>query len=150
MVFVSIPQPLHKLLHEGCKLQAAYLPLPLKAPLVFQVKLSFFTLLLYSMSAAGLILKGLICRGVKAHSHAAREISEHGKTKGSLLSVCLPWIYCLSGSWSQLQVFIIPRIIVWLTETSPCRQREGSTQTDITDGSLLGTAHNTKEKAKGF
>lgn len=134
---------------QGCKLQAAYLPLLLKAPVLFQVKVSFYTLLLYSMSAAGL---SLICTGEKAHSHAAREISEHGKTKQSLLSVCLPWIYCLHqpDSWFQLQVFIIPRIIVWLTETSPCRQREGSTQIDIADGSFLGAAHKTKEKAKGF
>lgn len=91
-------------------MQAAYLPLLLKALLLYQVKLSFYTLLLYSMSAAELILKGLICRGVKAHSHGAREISEHGKTKQSLFSVCLPWIYCLHqpGSWFQVQVFIIP------------------------------------------
>lgn len=50
----------------------------------------------------------------------------------------------------QLQVFVIPRRIICLKETSPCRQREGSTQTDTADGSLLGTVHNTKEKAKGF
>lgn len=123
LVSVSIPPSLHQLEHVGCTLQAAYLLLSLKVSLLFQVEFSFNTLHFYSISAAGLILKGLICRGVLARSHT--DISEPGKAKRSLLSQCLPMVL-LSASARLL----VPAASFYYSRNNHLANRDFSLQTE--------------------
>lgn len=77
------------------------------------------------MSAAGLILKGLICRGVKASGRTDREISEPGKAKPSLLSVCLPMVL-LSASARLL----VPAASFYYSKNNHLANRDLSLQTE--------------------
>lgn len=139
-----IPPTFHKLLHVGCKLQAACFAESITA-IPGRVFLPYSPFLFHVSSwvnSEGLHLQGGERRQPRKQggfwAWQAKAISpfcmhSHG------------FIVCI-GLAFQLQVFIIPRIMVWLTETSPCRQREGTSQIDAADGASFGSAHNTKGK----
>lgn len=123
-VSASAPPSLHKLLHVGCKLQAAHL-LSQKTSLLFQVRFSFQALQFYSVSAAGLILKGLICKRVKASSHKDREISKLGKPKRPLLSARRPMV-----SLSVSARLLVPSASFYYSKNNHLTNRDLSLQTE--------------------
>lgn len=126
----------------GCKLQAACLAEGITA-IPGRVFLPYPLFLLHASSWVN--SEGLDLQGGERRQPQRQEGLRAWEAKAISPSfMCsLGFIVCI-GLAFQLQVFITPRITVWLTETSPCRQREGTSQIDAADGGSLGSAHNTK------